>query len=44
MILRHKPIKKVYVKMIKKVIEEEMKEDESRAQLLHESMVSYGNC
>lgn len=44
MILRHKPIKKVYVKMIKKVIEEEMKEDESRTQILHESMVSYGNC
>lgn len=44
MILRHKPIKKVYVKMIKKVIEEEMKEDELRTQLLHESMVSYGNC
>ena len=29
---------------IVKVIEEEMKEDESRTQLLHESMVSYGNC
>ena len=43
-ILRHKPIKKVYVKMIKKVIEEEMKEDESRTQILHESIVSYGNC
>lgn len=41
---RHKPIKKVYVKMIKKVIEEEMKENESRTQLLHESSVSYGNC
>ena len=41
---RHKPIKKVYVKMIKTVIEEEMKEDESRTQLLHESVVSYGNC
>ena len=41
---RHKPIKKVYVKMIKKVIEEEMNEDESRTQLLHESVVSYGNC
>ncbi len=41
---RHKPIKKVYVKMIKKVIEEEMKEYESRTQLLHESVVSYGNC
>ena len=41
---RHKPIKKVYVKMIKKVIEEEMKEDESKTQLLHESIVSYGNC
>lgn len=41
---RHKPIKKVYVKMIKKVIEEEMKEDESRTQILHESVVSYGNC
>ena len=37
-------IKKVYVKMIKKVIEEEMKEDESRTQLLYESVVSYGNC
>lgn len=36
---RHKPIKKVYVKMIKKVIEEEMKEDESKTQLLHESIV-----
>ena len=41
---RHKPIKKVYVKMIKKVIEEEMKENESRTQILHESVVSYGNC
>ena len=41
---RHKPIKKVYVKMIKKVIEEEMKENESRTQILHESIVSYGNC
>ena len=41
---RHKPIKKVYVKMIKKVIEEEMKEYESRTQILHESVVSYGNC
>ena len=40
---RHKPIKKVYVKMIKKVIEEEMKEYESRTQLLHESFISYGN-
>lgn len=30
--------------MIKKVIEEEMKEDESRTQLLHESVISYGNC
>ena len=38
------PIKKVYVKMIKKVIEEEMKENESRTQILHESIVSYGNC
>ena len=37
-------IYQVYVKMIKKVIEEEMKEDESRTQLLHESVVSYGNC
>ena len=27
---RHKPIKKMYEKMIKKVIEEEMKEYESR--------------
>ena len=43
-ITRHKPIKKVYVKMIKKVIEEEMKEYESRTQILHESVVSYGNC
>lgn len=41
---KHKPIKKVYVKMIKKVIEEEMKEYESRTQILHESIVSYGNC
>lgn len=41
---RHKSIKKVYVKMIKKVIEEEMKENESRTQILHESIVSYGNC
>lgn len=41
---RHKPIKKVYVKMIKKVIEEEMKEYESRTQILHESVVSYENC
>ena len=31
-------------KMIKKVIEEEMKEYESRTQILHESIVSYGNC
>ena len=29
---------------IVKVIEEEMKENESRTQLLHESSVSYGNC
>lgn len=29
---------------IVKVIEEEMKEDESRTQILHESIVSYGNC
>lgn len=29
---------------IVKVIEEEMKEDESRTQILHESVVSYGNC
>ena len=43
-IQRHKHIKKVYVKMIKKVIEEEMKEYESRTQILHESVVSYGNC
>ena len=42
--IKHKPIKKVYVKMIKKVIEEEMKEYESRNQILHESVVSYGNC
>lgn len=27
-----------------KVIEEEMKEYESRTQILHESIVSYGNC
>ena len=40
---RHKPIKKMYEKMIKKVIEEEMKEYESRTQILHESVVSYGN-
>ena len=33
---KHKPIKKV--------IEEEMKEYESRTQILHESIVSYGNC
>lgn len=42
-ISRHKPIKKMYEKMIKKVIEEEMKEYESRTQILHESVVSYGN-
>lgn len=29
---------------IVKVIEEEMKEYESRTQILHESIVSYGNC
>lgn len=29
---------------IVKVIEEEMKENESRTQLLHKSSVSYGNC
>ena len=29
---------------IVKVIEEEMKEYESRTQILHESVVSYGNC
>lgn len=31
----------MYEKMIKKVIEEEMKEYESRTQILHESVVSY---
>lgn len=29
---------------IVKVIEEKMKEYESRTQILHESVVSYGNC
>ena len=29
---------------IVKVIEEELKENESRTQILHESVVSYGNC
>lgn len=41
---RHKPIKKVYVKMIKKIIEEEMKNNESNTRLLHEPIVPYGNC
>ena len=33
----------MYEKIIKKVIEEEMTEYESRTQILHVSVVSYGN-
>ena len=40
---RYESAKKMYEKMIKKVIEEEMKEYESRTQILHESVVWYGN-
>lgn len=40
---KHKPIKKVYVKMIRQIVEEEMHKDESRTNVLHESCVSYGN-
>lgn len=40
---RHKPIKKVYIQLVKELIEEEMKHEQSNSRLLHESCVSYGN-
>ena len=40
---KHEPIKKVYVEMVRQIVESETKNDED-AECLHGNVLSYGNC
>lgn len=40
---RHEPIKKVYVEMVKQIVESEEKNDEN-AEWLYENVLSNGDC